>query len=389
LALLADCGVPLRANPALRNDAQRWRNLLTRAVGPLVSDLPNPAAAVKLLLRGYQPNTRRCYMSKCCAFFINCGKYNRAPLPASVATIIGYILHELERGQLAPPSLSKYLSAVASVHRLVGHADANKDKVFQLSIFGFRSHALERAGGELALQRKPLPADYILRVCELGLATPNAHLRFQRARLVLGYVLSNRPGAAVCMRRCDVAFTKHGMKQRIVDFKMALGTGRERLTFTVPTGVEPGKPDRVARLVRLVIAQLDANGRHRTAMLFADPTLPAPALQFWLAARVTNKWLQRLMALLPLPAPLGGRYQGHSLRSDAGSEAYAIGLPVAMVTEMIGHASVGTNLRSYIKTRWRPSAASWVVFGRYAPLHLRLSWRIAPPRASSWICPHL
>jgi len=323
-------------------------------------------------LRGYQPNTRRSYMSKCRAFFIYCGKYNRAPLPASVATIIGYILHELERGQLAPPSLSKYLSAVASVHRLAGHADPTKDKLVQLAIFGFRSHALERAGGGLALQRMPLPADYILRVCELGLATPNAHLRLQCAGLVLGYVLFNRPGAAACMRRCDVAFTDHGMELQIVDFKMALRTGRERLTFTVPIDVEPGKPDRVARLLRLVIAQHDANRRHRTAMLFADPALPAPARQYWLAARVTNKWLQRLMALLPLPAPLGGRYQGHSLRSGAGSEAYAIGLPVAMVAEMMGHATVETTLRSYIKTRWRPSAAAWEVLGRYAPRHLRL-----------------
>jgi len=66
---------------------------------------------------------------------------------------------------------------------------------------------------------------------------------------------------------------------------------------------------------------------------------------------VTNTWLRHLLELLPLPAPLGGKYQGHSLRSGAGSEAFAIALPVVMVAEMMGHASVETTSLSYIKTR--------------------------------------
>jgi len=337
-----------------------------------VADLHDPSAAVNLLLSGYRPNTRRSYMSKCRAFFAYCATHHRAPLPASVATIVGYVVYELERGTLAPPSLSKYLSAVASLHRVAGHDDPTKDKLVQLAVFGYRSHALERCGGELALQRMPLPADYILRVCILGLATPNVYLRLQCAGLVMGYVLFNRPGAAACVRRCDVAFTSSGMELQIVDFKMALRTGRERLAFTVPVDVEPGKPDRVAELLRLVVSQHDARGGHPKAMLFADPALPVPARRFWLAARVTNKWLRRLLELLPLPAPLGGKYQGHSLGSGAGSEAYAIGLPVAMVAEMMGHASVETTLRSYIKTRWRASPAAWEVLGRFAPRHLRL-----------------
>lgn len=101
-------------------------------------------------------------MSKCRAFFSYCKLHNRDPLPASAPTVIGYILHELTRGALAPPSLAKYLSAVASWHTLAGHADPTKDKLVELAVFGFRAHALEQAGGELALQRVPLPAAYIV-----------------------------------------------------------------------------------------------------------------------------------------------------------------------------------------------------------------------------------
>lgn len=184
---------------------------------------------------------------------------------------------QLERGNLAPPSRSKSLSAVASLHRVAGHADPTKDKLMQLAIFGYRSHAVERAGGDLALQRMPLPADYILRVCALGFATPNAYLRLQCAGLVLGYVLFHRQGAAVCVRHCEVAVTSHGMELQTVDLKLALRTGRERLAFTVPLDVQPGKPDRVADLLCLVVAQHDAHGGRLKAVPFADPALPAPA----------------------------------------------------------------------------------------------------------------
>lgn len=177
-----------------------------RVVAPLVADLHNPAAAAALLLRGNQPNTQWSYISKCRAYFRYCQKHDRYPLPASPGTIIGYILFELERGALAPPSLQKYLSAFASLHQLAGHGDPTKDNLVQLAIYGHRAHALERAGGELALQRMPLPAAYILKVCDLGLSTTDAYLQLQCAVLVLGYILFNRPGAAACMRRCDLAF---------------------------------------------------------------------------------------------------------------------------------------------------------------------------------------
>lgn len=364
---MADCGLPFRANPLLKNDTQRWETLLHKIVTPIVADLHNPAAAADLLLRGYRPETQRGYMSKSRAFFRYCQLHNRAPLPASTTTVIGYILFEMERATLAPPSLEKYLSAVASLHRLAGHDDPTKDKLVRLAVFGFRANALERAGGELALQRMPLPASYILRVCEHGLATTDAYLQLQCAGLVLCYLLFNRPGAAACLRRCDLAFTPHGLEAQVVDFKLALRTGRERIAITVPVDWQDGKVDRVANLLRLVTARHDAAGRHPRAMLFANPTAPATHRRYWLAARITNTWLKHLLVVLPLAAPLGGRYQGHSLRAGAGSEAFAVGVPVPVIAELMGHASIETTLRSYIQTRWRASPAAWEVLGRYKP----------------------
>lgn len=289
------------------------------------------------MLQGYRPNTQRSYMSKFRFFLTYCSDHGRAPLPADPCTIVGYILWEQHRRALSPPSLHKYLSAVASAHGVAGYPDPTKHFLVKLCIFGYRQWALEEAGGELALRRMPLPASYVLRVCDLGLSTANTYLRIQCAGLVLGYILFNRSGAAACMRYCDLAFTATGLEMQIVDFKMALRTGRERHAFTVPINCTPGTVDRPAALIRHVCDEHRAAGRAPRALLFANPALPAPARLFHLAARCTNSWLKRLLDILPLPAPLGGIYQDHSVRSGAATEAYALDIPLPMISEMLGH----------------------------------------------------
>lgn len=338
----------------------------------MAADTHDPVAVAALLRRGYRPNTQQSYMSKFRAFVRYCCTHGRAPLPADVSTVVGYVLHEQHRGALAPPSLDKYLTALGSIHRLAGYADPTRDYLVRLSVYGFRAWALDEAGGELKLQRMPLPASFILRVCDLGLATPDSLLRIQCAGLVLAYLLFNRPGAAACIRHKDVAFTANGLELQVVDFKMALRTGRERHAFTVPIHCDPAVPDKPAALVRLVWAQHLAAGREPNDLLFADPHLPPPVRKFNLAARVTNTWMRRLLRLVPVLVPLGGIYQGHSLRSGAATEAHAIGVPLPMVSEMLGHSSLEVTLRAYVKTRWRATPAAREVMGRFLPSHLRL-----------------
>ena len=79
---------------------------------------------------------------------------------------------------------------------MAGHDDATKNVFVRLCVLGYQKWALQEAGGELAHQHMPLPAEFILGVCDLGLSTPGAHLRVQCAGLVLGYFLLPRLGAA-------------------------------------------------------------------------------------------------------------------------------------------------------------------------------------------------
>lgn len=341
-------------------------------MSPMAAASHDPAGVTALLRRGYRPSTEASYMSKFRAFARYCLLHDRTALPASPSTLVGWVLHEQRRGDLSPPSLEKYLSAVASVHRIAGHGDPSKSFLVRLAVFGYRSWALEERGGELALQRMPLPSTFILAVCDIGLATPDAVLRFQRAGIVLAFLLFNRPGAAACMRAKNVAFTALGLVLPVVDFKLALRTGRERHAFTVPIMSGAAAPDKPAELIRLVWDQHHAAGRAPAALLFADPTLPAALRRFHLAARVTNVWLRRLLALAPVPVPLGGVFQGHSLRSGAATEAYGIVVPLPMVSEMLGHASMEVKMRAYVKTRVRATPAAREVMERFLPTLLRL-----------------
>lgn len=297
----------------------------------MASQTHDPQGTVALLARGYRPNTELSYMSKFRAFLAYCERHGRSPLPADPTTMVGYVLWEQQRGALAPPSLAKYISAVSSVHKIAGYPDPSAHFLVRLAVYGYCAWALEEAGGELALQRMPLPATFILQVCDVGLSTLDALLRVQCAGLVLGFLLFNRLGAAACMRHKDVRFTPRGMELQVVVFKLALRSGRERHTFTIPIHCNPRVPDKPAALVRLVWEQHAAAGR-RPEHMFADPHLPPPVREFYLATSVTNVWMKRLLQLAPLPLPLGGVYQGHSLRSGAASEAYAIGVPLPMVS---------------------------------------------------------
>ena len=371
VTFLADCGVPFSRRPGLRNDADRWGRLFQRLISPHVADTHDPAAAAALLQAGHRPATRVSYMSKFRGFLLYCAAHDREPLPASTSTIVGYILWEQQRAKLAPPSLDKYLSAVKAVHVVAGLPDPLAHYLVRLARFGFCAGALERADG-LRPQRLPLPAAWVLAVVDFGLAATDPYLRLQAAGLTLAYLLFNRPGAAACVRAQDLRFTNTAMEAQRVDFKMAVRTGRERHTFSVPYNGS-GKSDRPIVLLRRVLAEHHGARRHPAAMLFADPAAPPTLRIFHLAARVTGRWLARLREAVPLRTPLGGVYQGHSVRKGAASEAYALGVPVAVIAELLGHVSTQTSLQHYILTRWRASVGAWELLGRYTPpSYLRL-----------------
>jgi len=42
-----------------------------------------------------------------------------------------------------------------------------------------------------------------------------------------------------------------------------------------------------------------------------------------------------------------------------------------MIAEKMGPTSKETTLRSYARTRWRPSPTAWELLERYAPANLR------------------
>lgn len=147
------------------------------------------------------------------------------------------------------------------------------------------------------------------------------------------------------------------MQAQLIDFRVAFRNGCERHTLVVPSTAD-GQPDRPLLLIRRVWQDHYAAHRHPDAMLFADPSAPPAYRHFHLASRLMSHWLTPLREVVPLRVPLGGRYKGHSLCKGAAAEAFALGVPIAVVAEMLGHLTTKTSLQSYIKTRWRASSGA-------------------------------
>lgn len=153
-AFSADCGIPLCHRPGLRNDADRWGALFNRLIEPHIHDVQDPTAAAVLLAAGYSPATRTSYTSKFRPFMTYCEAQDRTQLPASTATMVGYILWQQQRGKLAPASLEKYLSAIKTVHMLAGLCDPLQHYLVRLARHGYRR---SRGGAEYGETESPDP----------------------------------------------------------------------------------------------------------------------------------------------------------------------------------------------------------------------------------------
>lgn len=251
VACLADGGVSLSRRPGLLNDADRYARLFRRLTATQVVDHLDPAAAAALQLDGYRPSTRLFYMATFC-FLVHCTAHACDPLFAAPPTVVEYIFRERQHGRLAPPSLDKYISAIKAVHAIAGLADPLARFLDQLSGLGSRAGALAFTG-TLRPQRLPLPATRLLSVGNYGLATSDDYIRIQFAGLCLAYILLNRPGAAACMLAQVLRITDVALEAQLVDYKMALRTGRNRHTLSVPFN-QPSQLDRPMQLLRRVLA---------------------------------------------------------------------------------------------------------------------------------------
>lgn len=86
-------------------------------------------------------------------------------------------------------------------------------------------------------------------VLDFGLATTDPYGRAQAAGRTVAYMLIYRHSAAVCIWAWDPLFIATSLEAQLINFKMALCTGRKCHALFVPLK-DGGKPDRPMLLVR-------------------------------------------------------------------------------------------------------------------------------------------
>jgi len=338
----------------------RWQRLCDRVLRSRLGSGEGTVSGAGLLEAASQPSTARKYINHWEAFEEFCKRSRLCALPAAPETVVRFLRVIKARGTVAARSLGNYLGPIDTIHNLAGYPSPTKTGLVHRAKRGYRRQHTAAVGG-LPLVRGPLPAEVMDGFMSLW-PRADAVLRNKLAGTVLAYLLFNRPGAASHMRAMDVHPTSGGLEVQVPDDKMGVLKDGERIAYTVPVLPAGWGADPVLRLVREHWRAHRTAGRAAGERLFGPVGQAAP-----LPLRVVGTWLRELLTLVPVRAPVGTKWSGHSLRAGAASEAHALGLRDALIRQLMGLDDIKTAYRHYIDATWAASAAAWWWFGRYVP----------------------
>lgn len=341
----------------------RWRDLTNHLYGFRFGHGEGAAEAQRLVDAKYQPTTQVRYLNAWEAFVAFCNRTALAALPAAPEAVVRYVGTYLASGSAAPDSVANYLTAIRAVHLTAGVPSPTDDPLVKAAMLGFRRLHVTDAGA-LPERRAPLPAAVLLAIVHLGLSTSDPSLQRECAGTTLVFLMCNRPGAAANLRARDLDLSPAGFRAQVPVYKMGILKQGERLTFRLPVGPGGWAADPTLRLVRRVYLQHYRLGRAPGEHLFAPPGrlafVPMPT-------QVVTRWLRRQLALTGHTPPLGTKWTGHSLRAGAASAAYAVGLSVGLICQLMGLSSAKTAFKHYIDAQLDTDPAARELFSRYAP----------------------
>ena len=283
--------------------------------------------------RGYadqamSPATRRAYQADWHSFTTWCGSMGAASLPASPATVGGYMADLAKRG-FATATITRHLAAVATAHRLAGYQLDARHPAIREVLKGIR-----RVHG--SRQRAVAPATTgVVRAMIAAIQGDGAIAVRDRALLLIGFAGAFRRSELVGLTVEDVAAEPEGLRIRIAR----------------------SKTDQAAEGQEIGIARTDS------------ALCPAAALECWIAAsgiqagpvfrsvdrhgNVRQSLSDKAVALIvKARAEAAGLdpalFSGHSLRAGLATSAAAAGLAEGDIQRQTRHKSVA-QVRRYVR----------------------------------------
>jgi len=285
----------------------------------------------------------------------------RRYLPATESTVILYLCHLRDEGQVHESSLNPYMAAINQTHEDLGFPRPALGHYTSLLRKGFRDAEGDDfdADHERA-SRAPVPADVIYAILQLGLKTSEPAVLRMCACIVLCYCWYNRADTGMLVLRRDVT---------IDDFGITINQQGKTIARNqaCPVHRRPdARFDRQQEVLRLIrrwdqhSADYQAPTDHYWSLQGEDQQAKR-----WPASLVT-KWLNRLLPLVKCSPSAGEKWTGHSLRSGGACASLAIGVGFFHIQQYGVWKSI-TSVQRYLSLFTLASRAAYIFFGWMLP----------------------
>jgi integrase len=286
-------------------------------------------------------NTRRAYRSDWQDFSAWCGKYRRAPLPASPDTVAYYLA---DRSQaLKVSTLQRRLATISEAHRAAGHESPTKHAQVKLVWAGIR-----REKGTAQSHVKPLLTKHLRLIVE-HLPAKLLGVR-DRALLLLGFAGAMRRSDLVGLDVTDLAFGDEGLVVLVRKSKTdQVGEGRK---IGIPFGQNP-ETCPVSAVQRWLDQAMISEGPVFRSVNKHDQVMEG---------RLSDKAVADVVKRSLLAAGKSARqFAGHSLRAGLITQAAMAGVSERAIQHQSGHKSLAI-MRRYIRdgSLFRENAAAKV-----------------------------
>jgi hypothetical protein len=133
----------------------------------------------------------------------------RKPLPASVSTVLLYLSHLSQEGEVREGSLNPYVAAVNQMHQDAGFRQPALGHHVDLLRKGFANVEVQATSSDPV--RMTLPPDVVHDILMLGLASSGNETLRQTACIFLCYCWFDRADTGVFLRRSHVSFDSRGV----------------------------------------------------------------------------------------------------------------------------------------------------------------------------------
>jgi site-specific recombinase XerD len=294
----------------------------SRALGALVTDIDK---AGELAQQEKATATRRAYRSDFAIFQAWCQERGVSALPASAASVAGFLAHEAGRGT-RPSTIGRRVASIRYAHKLAGHAVPTDDEGVKATVRGIR-----RSLGTSPRKKAPATCETIIAMVQTG--NDLRGLR-DRALLLLGFAGAFRRSELVALDCADIEECETGLRITI------------RRSKTDQEGA-----GQVIAIVRgsmaCPVAALKA--WREAADITSGPLFRSVRKGSKIGARLTDQSVSDIVKVHAERVGLDPRlFAGHSLRAGFLTSSAKRGGSIFKMMDVSRHRSVDT-LRGYVR----------------------------------------